>query len=118
MTDGARIPPFPSFPSGYRASSEGGELGLGEVLGTAERVLGAVPELEAFVAEIGRIVEESRSLRESQAREVMTSREAAEFLRMPWQSFREIAPSLPRHAITRGKFVYLRSELLEWLSER
>ena len=91
---------------------------LGDVLGTAGKVLEAVPELEAFVSEIARIVEENRMLRESEAREVMTSKEAAEFLRMSWQSFREIAPTLPRHAITRGKFVYRRTELLEWLSER
>ena len=94
------------------------EPALGDVLGTAGRVLEAIPELEAFVAEIGRIVEENRRLTDAQAREVMDSKEAAEFLRMSWQSFREIAPTLPRHAITRGKFVYRRTELLEWLSER
>ncbi len=44
----------------------------------------------------------------------MTSREAAEFLDLPYSSFREIAPSLPRHAITPARFGYLRRELLEW----
>ncbi len=47
----------------------------------------------------------------------MTS-EAADFLGLPYSSFREIAPSLPRHAVTPQRFVYLRRELLKWLSER
>ena len=33
----------------------------------------------------------------SEAKEVMNSREAAAFLRLPYSSFREIAPTLPRH---------------------
>jgi len=44
----------------------------------------------------------------------MTSKEAAEFLGLPYSSFREIAPNLPRHAITPARFGYLRRELLEW----
>ena len=48
----------------------------------------------------------------------MTSEEAAEFLGLPYSSFREIAPNLPRHAITPARFGYLRRELLEWGSER
>jgi cytochrome P450 len=44
----------------------------------------------------------------------MTSEEAAEFLGLPYSSFREIAPNLPRHAITPARFGYLRRELLEW----
>jgi hypothetical protein len=48
----------------------------------------------------------------------MTSGEAAEFLGLPYSSFREIAPSLPRHAITPARFGYLRRELLSWGRER
>ena len=48
----------------------------------------------------------------------MTSEEAADFLGLPYSSFREIAPSLPRHAITPARFGYLRRELLAWGSER
>jgi hypothetical protein len=48
----------------------------------------------------------------------MTSEEAAEFLGLPYSSFREIAPSLPRHAITPARFGYLRRELLAWGRER
>jgi hypothetical protein len=54
----------------------------------------------------------------SEAKEVMDSREAAEFLRLPYSSFREIAPTLPRHALTPQRFVYLRIELLAWLLDR
>jgi hypothetical protein len=54
----------------------------------------------------------------SEAKEVMDAREAAEFLRLPYSSFREIAPTLPRHAVTPSRFVYLRGELLGWLLER
>ena len=43
----------------------------------------------------------------------MDSRQAAAFLGIPYASFREIAPSLPRHAITPARFGYLRRELLE-----
>ncbi len=48
----------------------------------------------------------------------MDSREATEFLRLPYSSFREIALTLPRYAVTPQRFVYLRRELLEWLLER
>jgi hypothetical protein len=48
----------------------------------------------------------------------MDSEEAAEFLGLPYSSFREIAPSLPRHAITPARFGYLRRELLAWGRER
>lgn len=54
----------------------------------------------------------------SDTKEIMDSREAAEFLRLPYSSFREIAPTLPRHAVTSQRFVYMRKELLEWLLER
>ena len=48
----------------------------------------------------------------------MDSEEAAMFLGLPYSSFREIAPSLPRHAITPARFGYLRRELLAWGKER
>jgi hypothetical protein len=48
----------------------------------------------------------------------MNSEEAAEFLGLPYSSFREIARSLPRHAITPARFGYLRRELLAWGRER
>jgi hypothetical protein len=48
----------------------------------------------------------------------MTSEEAAEFLGLPYSSFREVAPSLPRHAITPARFGYLRRELLAWGRKR
>jgi predicted Zn-dependent protease with MMP-like domain len=48
----------------------------------------------------------------------MTSEEAAEFLGLPYSSFREIAPNLPRHAITPARYGYLRRELLAWGRER
>jgi hypothetical protein len=48
----------------------------------------------------------------------MGSEETAEFLGLPYSSFREIAANLPRHAITPARFGYLRRELLEWGSER
>jgi hypothetical protein len=47
----------------------------------------------------------------------MTSEEAAGFLGLPYSSFREIAPNLPRHAITPARFGYLRRELLAWGKE-
>jgi len=48
----------------------------------------------------------------------MSSEEAAQFLGLPYSSFREIAPDLPRHAITPARFGYLRRELLTWGRER
>jgi hypothetical protein len=54
----------------------------------------------------------------SDIKEIMDSKEAAEFLRLPYSSFREIAITLPRHAITPQRFVYVRSELLALLFEQ
>ncbi len=48
----------------------------------------------------------------------MTSEEAAKFLGLPYSTFREIAPTLPRHAITPARFGYLRRELLAWGMDR
>lgn len=46
----------------------------------------------------------------------MDAREAAEFLRLSYEAFRKIAPSVPRHRLG-SSYRYLRSELLEWLRE-
>jgi hypothetical protein len=92
-------------------------------------VLG-LSSLEELLAE--RIAREAARIAEERIREMfevtefdpdeifgfMNSEEAAEFLGLPYSSFREIAPSLPRHAITPARFGYLRRELLEWGRER
>ena len=93
----------------------------------------AVPKsqsLEEIVAE--RIAGEAARIAEDLIREAfavtefdpdevygfMNSEEAAEFLGLPYSSFREIAPDLPRHAITPARFGYLRRELLAWGKEQ
>jgi hypothetical protein len=86
--------------------------------------------LEELLAE--RIATEAARIAEERIREVfavtefdpdevfgfMSSEEAAEFLGLPYSSFREIAPHLPRHAITPARFGYLRRELLVWGKQR
>lgn len=52
------------------------------------------------------------------SREVMSSTEAADFLRVSEAQFKRMAPYLPRHPITERRYVYIRSELLAWLKER
>jgi hypothetical protein len=49
-----------------------------------------------------------------EVRGFMHSREAAAFLWLPYASFKEIAPSPPRHWITLGRLEYLRRDLLAW----
>jgi hypothetical protein len=80
---------------------------------------------ERIASEVARIAEEHIremfSVTEFDPDEVhgfMTSEEAAEFLGLPYSSFREIAPSLPRHAITPARFGYLRRELLAHFGAR
>jgi 2-iminoacetate synthase ThiH len=86
--------------------------------------------LEELVAE--RIAREAARIAEERIREIvslsdldpdevygfMNAVEAAEFLGLPYSSFREIAPNLPRHAITPARYGYLRRELLEWGKDR
>lgn len=86
--------------------------------------------LEEMVAE--RLAQEAARIAEERIKEMfrvtefdpdevfgfMTSEEAADFLSLPYSSFREIAPNLPRHAITPARFGYLRRELLAWGRER
>jgi hypothetical protein len=86
--------------------------------------------LEEMIAE--RVVQEATRIAEERIKEMfrvtefdpdevlgfMTSEEAAEFLGLPYASFREIAPNLPRHAITPARYGYLRRELLAWGKNR
>lgn len=60
----------------------------------------------------------ARSLENS--REVMNTKEAAEFLRMDISEFRRLsaAGQIPRHQISERRFLYVRSELLSWLLSR
>ena len=88
------------------------------------------PSLEKIVAEriageTARIVEdlirEAFAVTEFDPDEVygfINSEEAAKFLGLPYSTFREIAPDLPRHAITSARYGYLRRELLAWGRER
>lgn len=91
---------------------------------------GPSPSLEEMVAE--RLAGEATRIAEERVRETfsvtefdpdevfgfMTSEDAAKFLDLPYSSFREIAPTLLRHAITPARFGYLRREFLEWGRER
>ena len=47
-----------------------------------------------------------------------TSTAAADFLRISESEFKRMAPGLPRHAVTERRYIYLRSELLAWLTRR
>jgi hypothetical protein len=102
------------------------------MLGNEQRphAVAKLPSLEEIVAE--RIAGQAARIAEELIREAfaatefdpdevygfMNSEEAAEFLGLPYSSFREIAPNLPRHAITPARYGYLRRELLEGGKER
>jgi hypothetical protein len=45
-------------------------------------------------------------------REVMNTRETANYLRMSSATFAKLATTLPRHRLSEQRHVYLRSELL------
>lgn len=51
-------------------------------------------------------------------KEVMNAKEAADFLRISESEFKRMAPGLPRHAVTERRYIYLRNELLAWLTGR
>ena len=51
-------------------------------------------------------------------KEGMNAKEAADFLRISESEFKRMAPGLPRHAVTERRYIYLRSELLAWLTGR
>jgi hypothetical protein len=103
---------------------------VGERRGTGIDAMHEATTLEEMIAE--RVAHEATRIAEERIREMfevtefdpdevygfMTSEEAAEFLGLPYSSFREIAPMLPRHAITPARFGYLRRELLAWGMER
>jgi hypothetical protein len=102
------------------------------MLGNEQRphAVAKLPSLEEIVAE--RMAGQAARIAEELTREAfaatefdpdevygfMNSEDAAEFLGLPYSSFREIAPNLPRHAITPARYGYLRRELLEWGKER
>ena len=102
---------------------------MGNRRGTSVDAVRKATSLEEMVAD--RIAGEATRIAEERVREMfevtefnpdevfgfMTSEEAAEFLGLPYSSFREIAPTLPRHAITSARFGYLRQELLAWGKE-
>jgi hypothetical protein len=48
----------------------------------------------------------------------MDAKEAASFLRISESEFERMAPRLPRQAVTERRYIYLRSELLAWLTGR
>jgi hypothetical protein len=54
----------------------------------------------------------------SSGREVMDAKQAADFLRISESEFKRMAPGLPRHAVTERRYIYMRSELLAWLTRR
>jgi hypothetical protein len=73
-------------------------------------------ELRAALEEFREELAQDRGVWDGeQARELMNAEEAADFIRMPYQQFRHIAPLLPRHPISQRRYVYRRSELLEWV---
>ena len=99
---------------------------MGDRRGTSIDAVREAATLEEMIAE--RVAHEATRIAEERIRELfritefdpdevfgfMTSEEAAEFLGLPYSTFREIAPTLPRHAITPARFGYLRRELLAW----
>jgi hypothetical protein len=103
---------------------------VGHRRGTGTDAVREAATLEEMIAE--RVAHEATRIAEERIREMfdvtefdpdevlgfMSSEEAAEFLGLPYSSFREIAPTLPRYAITPARFGYLRRELLEWGKER
>ena len=67
-------------------------------------------------AELAELLEEAKSVGEVDPG--LDAKEAAAFLRISESEFKRMAPGLPRHAVTERRFVYLRSELLTWLTRR
>jgi hypothetical protein len=48
----------------------------------------------------------------------MDAKQAADFLRISESEFMRIALRLPRHVVTERRYIYLRSEMLAWLTRR
>ena len=84
----------------------------GTVRGHRDTSLDMVLE-NAILGKVERVVETLAS-----GKEVMNAKEAAEFLRISESEFKRMATGLPRHAVTERRYVYLRSELLAWLTGR
>lgn len=51
-------------------------------------------------------------------KDVFNAKEAAEFLRISYESFKRFAPEVDRIAISEHRYVYLREDLLAWLESR
>lgn len=97
-----------------------GEREQAQPLATLEELV-----VERIADEVARIAEErireAFRITEFDPDEIlgpMDSKEAAAYLGLPYNSFRELAPDLPRHSVTPARFVYLRRELLTWLALR
>jgi excisionase family DNA binding protein len=75
-----------------------------------EKVLAA-----AILEKLENLVEDA-----ARSREVMDTKEAAEFLRLSPSEFRKLAATgvIPRHPLNGKSYRYLRGELLEWLRRR
>ncbi|MDQ3965913.1 MAG: hypothetical protein M3246_05595 [Actinomycetota bacterium] len=73
-----------------------------------------------LVSEVVALLERVEHFTESlhTSRELMSAKEAADFLQMPYSEFRRLAPYLPRHPVTERRYVYHRKELLEWVLDR
>jgi hypothetical protein len=54
----------------------------------------------------------------SSGKEGIDAKQAADFLSISESEFKRMAPRLPRHAVTERRYIYLRSELLAWLTRR
>lgn len=84
-------------------------------------MIGASPEkvsLDALIeqAMLEKMEEIAETLRES--KEVMDSEEARVFMRQSKDQWKKLAPVLPRHPTSPQRYLYLRSELLEWIRQR
>ena len=77
------------------------------------------PSVEDLAALVERAVEEAVGRLEP-SKEVMNAKEAADFLSWNRSQFNHLAASghILRHRLSENRFVYLRSELLEWLVGR
>jgi hypothetical protein len=80
---------------------------------TTRLTLNRVPDVVALLERVEQLTESLPT-----SRELMSAKEAADFLRMPYSEFRRLAPYLPRHPVTERRYVYHRQELLEWVLTR
>jgi hypothetical protein len=87
-----------------------GEREEGQLPSNLEELLAERIAVEAvrIAEEHIRVMFETTEFDPDEVHGFMGSEEAAEFLGLPYSSFREIAPNLPRDAITPARFGYLR----------